>query len=81
MQPLSVSTFGFSLVWDCIRILPQTGEEIPYGLCVWSTGVGPTDFTTSLPFAKTPKGARFHYYSLVSSLPRDCQPVHRSLAF
>lgn len=27
-----------------------------YGLCVWSTGVGPTPFTTSLPFAKTPKG-------------------------
>ncbi len=35
----------------------QSGEEIPFGLCVWSTGVGPTDFTTSLPFAKTPKGA------------------------
>lgn len=27
-----------------------------YGLCVWSTGVGPTPFVTSLPFAKTPKG-------------------------
>lgn len=29
---------------------------LPYGLCVWSTGVGPTDFTTSLPFAKSAKG-------------------------
>jgi hypothetical protein len=31
-------------------------QVIPFGLCVWSTGVGPTEFTTSLPFAKTPKG-------------------------
>jgi hypothetical protein len=29
---------------------------IPFGLCVWSTGVGPTPFITSLPFAKTTAG-------------------------
>ena len=29
---------------------------LPFGLCVWSTGVGPTPFTLSLPFAKTPRG-------------------------
>lgn len=40
----------------CSLLGVQSGEEIPFGLCVWSTGVGPTDFTTSLPFAKTPKG-------------------------
>ena len=34
----------------------STGEVMPYGLVVWSTGVGPTSFTTSLPFAKTAKG-------------------------
>eukprot|EP00877_Chromochloris_zofingiensis_P007537 jgi/Chrzof1/3036/Cz12g09060.t1 len=32
------------------------GTIIPYGLCIWSTGVGPTPFTLSLPFAKTPVG-------------------------
>jgi NADH:ubiquinone reductase (non-electrogenic) len=32
------------------------GQIIPFGLCVWSTGVGPTKFTLSLPFVKTPKG-------------------------
>eukprot|EP00884_Botryococcus_braunii_P021353 jgi/Botrbrau1/7901/Bobra.9_2s0074.1 len=32
------------------------GEVLPYGLCVWSTGVGPTPFTTSLPFARTSRG-------------------------
>lgn len=30
--------------------------KIKFGLCVWSTGVGPTEFTLSLPFAKTSKG-------------------------
>ena len=34
----------------------STGEVLPYGMAVWSTGVGPTRFTTSLPFAKTARG-------------------------
>lgn len=34
----------------------QDGTQIPFGLCVWSTGVGPTPFTVSLPFVKTPRG-------------------------
>lgn len=34
----------------------SNGDTLGYGLCVWSTGVGPTDFTTSLPFAKSAKG-------------------------
>jgi NADH dehydrogenase FAD-containing subunit len=29
---------------------------MPFGLCIWSTGVGPTPFTLSLPFAKTKVG-------------------------
>ena len=29
---------------------------MPFGLCIWSTGVGPTEFTQSLPFAKTQVG-------------------------
>ena len=32
------------------------GNVLQFGLAVWSTGVGPTEFTLSLPFAKTPKG-------------------------
>lgn len=32
------------------------GTVIPFGLCIWSTGVGPTPFTLSLPFAKTQVG-------------------------
>ncbi len=34
----------------------SNGEVMPYGMAVWSTGVGPTSFTTSLPFAKTARG-------------------------
>ena len=34
----------------------SNGDVLPYGLAVWSTGVGPTSFTTGLPFAKTARG-------------------------
>ena len=34
----------------------QNGSIVPFGLCVWSTGVGPTPFTLSLPFTKTSRG-------------------------
>lgn len=34
----------------------KSGDVIPYGLCIWSTGVGPTPFVTSLPFVKTDRG-------------------------
>eukprot|EP00208_Stichococcus_sp_RCC1054_P000285 CAMPEP_0206135826 /NCGR_PEP_ID=MMETSP1473-20131121/1091_1 /ASSEMBLY_ACC=CAM_ASM_001109 /TAXON_ID=1461547 /ORGANISM="Stichococcus sp, Strain RCC1054" /LENGTH=532 /DNA_ID=CAMNT_0053527941 /DNA_START=118 /DNA_END=1716 /DNA_ORIENTATION=- len=38
------------------HVVLQSGEEIPFGTCIWSTGVGPTEFTMGLPFAKTPRG-------------------------
>ena len=34
----------------------DNGDKMEYGLCIWSTGVGPTTFTTALPFAKTARG-------------------------
>lgn len=34
----------------------ESGEKLSFGIMVWSTGVGPTEFTLSLPFSKTPKG-------------------------
>ena len=34
----------------------SNGEVIPFGVCVWSTGVGPSTFINNLPFAKTAKG-------------------------
>lgn len=34
----------------------KNGTVIPYGLCVWSTGVGPTMFSLGLPFEKTMRG-------------------------
>ena len=32
------------------------GSVVPYGLCVWSTGVGPTKFVGGLPFARSSSG-------------------------
>ncbi|KAI7835537.1 hypothetical protein COHA_010565 [Chlorella ohadii] len=37
-------------------VVKEDGSVLPYGLCIWSTGVGPTPFVLSLPFAKTPRG-------------------------
>lgn len=34
----------------------QDGSVIPFGCCVWSTGVGPTEFTLGLPLRKTGRG-------------------------
>ncbi|DBB14410.1 hypothetical protein WJX82_007842 [Trebouxia sp. C0006] len=34
----------------------SNGDILPYGMAVWSTGVGPTSFTTGLSFAKTARG-------------------------
>ncbi|MQM22222.1 hypothetical protein Taro_055272 [Colocasia esculenta] len=38
------------------KILLSDGTEVPYGLLVWSTGVGPSGFTKSLDFPKSPGG-------------------------
>ncbi|KXZ48051.1 hypothetical protein GPECTOR_30g146 [Gonium pectorale] len=38
------------------EVVLKDGTVLPYGLCIWSTGVGPTPFTLSLPFAKTTVG-------------------------
>ena len=34
------------------KIVLRDGIEVPYGLLVWSTGVGPTDLANALPFSK-----------------------------
>ncbi|GFR52047.1 hypothetical protein Agub_g14566, partial [Astrephomene gubernaculifera] len=38
------------------EVVLKDGAVLPYGLCIWSTGVGPTPFILSLPFAKTNMG-------------------------
>ena len=37
-------------------VVLSDGSELDYGLLVWSTGVGPTPFINSLPFAKARDG-------------------------
>ncbi|KAK9127455.1 hypothetical protein Syun_016252 [Stephania yunnanensis] len=38
------------------KIILDDGSEVPYGLLVWSTGVGPSPFIQSLEFPKSPGG-------------------------
>eukprot|EP01018_Ginkgo_biloba_P015821 Gb_04912 [translate_table: standard] len=38
------------------KIVLNDGTEVPYGLLVWSTGVGPSSFISSLKLSKSPGG-------------------------
>lgn len=38
------------------KIVLNDGTDVPYGLLVWSTGVGPSDFVKSLHFPKSHGG-------------------------
>ncbi|XP_078180392.1 internal alternative NAD(P)H-ubiquinone oxidoreductase A2, mitochondrial-like [Carex rostrata] len=38
------------------KIILTDGDEVPYGLLVWSTGVGPSSFIRSLELPKSPGG-------------------------
>ncbi|KAA8549422.1 hypothetical protein F0562_001105 [Nyssa sinensis] len=38
------------------KIILNDGTDVPYGLLVWSTGVGPSPFVNSLEFPKAPGG-------------------------
>lgn len=38
------------------KIILNDGTEVPYGLLVWSTGVGPSPLVNSLPLPKAPGG-------------------------
>ncbi|CAK7331178.1 unnamed protein product [Dovyalis caffra] len=38
------------------KLILTDGTEVPYGLLVWSTGVGPSPFVKSLEFPKSPGG-------------------------
>ncbi len=38
------------------KIILQDGTEVPCGMVVWTTGIGPTEFVQSLPFQKDRAG-------------------------
>lgn len=38
------------------KIILSDGTEVPYGLLVWSTGVGPSSIVQSLDLPKAPGG-------------------------
>lgn len=42
------------------QIILSDGTNVPYGLLVWSTGVGPSEFVKALDLPKAP-GGRYIY--------------------
>lgn len=42
------------------KIILSDGSHVPYGLLVWSTGVGPSQFVKSLDLPKSPGGRYVH---------------------
>ncbi|VAH28953.1 internal alternative NAD(P)H-ubiquinone oxidoreductase A1, mitochondrial-like [Triticum dicoccoides] len=57
-----LSKYGVKLVKGVVKeVLPteivlSDGTHVPYGLLVWSTGVGPSEFVKSLDLPKSPGG-------------------------
>ncbi|KAI5012093.1 hypothetical protein ZWY2020_024227 [Hordeum vulgare] len=57
-----LSKYGVKLVRGVVKeVLPKEivlsdGTHVPYGLLVWSTGVGPSEFVKSLDLPKSPGG-------------------------
>lgn len=44
------------------KLILDDGTEVPYGLLVWSTGVGPSPFVRSLDLPKAPGGRLVHQH-------------------
>ena len=51
-QKINVRTGALVTRLERDAIILKNGETIPYGLVVWSTGIGPTEFTEAQPFPK-----------------------------
>lgn len=55
-QRIAVRTGSLVVRVEKEKIILQDGTEIPYGLAVWTTGIGPTEFVQSLSFQKDTAG-------------------------
>ena len=58
------------------KIVLSDGSDVPYGLLVWSTGVGPSEFVKSLDLPKS-QGGRYIYSPTSVSLCSFCSPIKR----
>jgi NADH:ubiquinone reductase (non-electrogenic) len=59
------------------KLILNDGTEVPYGLLVWSTGVGPSPLVNSLELPKSPGGRlvtfcfwlmTVHFFIILSSI-------------
>lgn len=49
------------------KIVLSDGSDVPYGLLVWSTGVGPSEFVKSLDLPKS-HGGRYNPHTIYLSV-------------
>ena len=56
------------------KIVLNDGTDVPYGLLVWSTGVGPSQFVKSLDLPKSSGGRYMHqsFFLLCRLFLVDC---------
>lgn len=66
---ISVSQSGVRLVRGIVKdvqsdkIILSDDTNIPYGVLVWSTGVGPSTFVNALEIPKAPGGRYIYIYN------------------
>lgn len=53
------------------KIVLSDGSEVPYGLLVWSTGVGPLPIIQSLDLPKAPGGRLVMLLNIVAFISCD----------
>jgi NADH dehydrogenase FAD-containing subunit len=53
------------------KIVLNDGTEVPYGLLVWSTGVGPSPIIQSLDLPKAPGGRLVTLLNIVAFTSHD----------
>ena len=52
------------------KLILTDGSEVPYGLIVWSTSVGPTPFVKDLKLPKSP-GGRYFFLKMTTWIVRS----------
>ena len=76
--PIVVCQSGVRLVRGIVKevhpqkIILNDGTEVPYGLLVWSTGVGPSPFIESLQLPKS-RGGRYRLYYFIECFTYSVQ--------
>lgn len=78
MTASNLCQYGVRLVRGVVKevhpnkLVLSDGSDVPYGLLVWSTGVGPSTFVRSLDLPKSPGGRYIIYVNQLFMLESVC---------